>query len=247
MKNLFLILGLFALLFSCKEVSKEAAQNDSKAEVAVQKTWQELPLHTWQGFGGGELPKYWTEEEGVISFEPPSAEERKDENGNRQSFNIVSKNTYSSFVLSLEWKISEAGNSGVMWGVSEAEKYTEPYHTGLEIQVLDNDKHPDGKNGTSHQAGALYDLVSPSQDATKPVGQWNTMIITIDHNANTGNAVLNGAEVVTFPVGGKELKNLLKGSKFETWDGFGAFTSGKLSLQDHNDVVAYRNIKIKKL
>jgi len=252
MKNLILVVLSIFMAVSCKEKSKETAQVDneireSSSEMNGQESWKNLSFKDWQAFKGGEIPKFWVEEEGSIVFKPPTAEERKDENGNRQSFNIVTKESFSSFVLSLEWKISEAGNSGIMWGVSEDEKYVEPYQTGLEIQVLDNDKHPDGKNGTSHQAGALYDLVSPSKDVTKPIGEWNVAVITIDHNTNKGSSVLNGVEVAAFPVGGEELTALLKGSKFETWDGFGAFKKGKIALQDHNDVVTYRNIKIKEL
>jgi len=252
MKNVLIVTIIVFMVFACKENQKEALKSEEvsdigASEVAMQNDWQELSLKNWQAFGGGDVPKFWTEEEGEIIFTPPTAEERKDKKGNRQSFNIISKENYSSFELSLEWKISEAGNSGIMWGVSEDEKYVEPYQTGLEIQVLDNDKHPDGKNGTSHQAGALYDLVSPSEDVTKPVGEWNKAVITINHYTNSGSSVLNGIEVATFPVGGEELTQLLKGSKFETWDNFGAFTSGKLALQDHNDVVSYRNIKIKEL
>jgi len=237
---------------SCKEKPRESALENgvskvSSSEINEQKAWTELSFDAWQAFKGGAVSKFWSEKDGAILFTPPTAEERKDENGNRQSFNIVTKESYESFVLSLEWKISEAGNSGIMWGVSEDEKYVEPYQTGLEIQVLDNEKHPDGKNGTSHQAGALYDLVSPAKDVTKTVGEWNVAVITINHNTNEGSSVLNGVEVATFPVEGDELLQLLKGSKFETWDGFGEYKKGKIALQDHGDVVAYRNIKIKEL
>ena len=252
MKNLAIAVTIAFTMLACKEKPKDTAQdnsvtNESSSEMNVQESWKDLPFESWQAFKGGEVSKFWVEENEAIVFYPPTADERKDENGKRQSFNIVTKESFTSFVLSMEWKISEAGNSGVMWGVSEDEKYGEPYQTGLEIQVLDNDKHPDGKNGTSHQAGALYDLVSPSKDVTKPVGEWNLAVITIDHNTNKGSSVLNGVEVATFPVGGDDLITLLKGSKFETWDGFGAYKKGKIALQDHGDIVTFRNIKIKEL
>ncbi len=252
MKYIPLVTLALLLTVGCKQKQKQIENTKEvtervSAEMKKQESWQHLSLSDWQSFGGGEVPKFWSEKDGEILFHPPMAEERKDENGNRQSFNIISKENFSSFILSLEWKISEAGNSGIMWGVSEDEKYVEPYQTGLEIQVLDNDKHPDGKNGTSHQAGALYDLVSPSEDVTKPIGEWNLAVITINHKTNMGTSLLNGVEVATFPVGGEALQELLIGSKFESWDNFGTFTSGKLALQDHNDVVSFRNIKIKKL
>ena len=112
---------------------------------------------------------------------------------------------------------------------------------------MDNEKHPDGKNGTSHQAGALYDLISPSEDATKPIGEWNLAVITINHETNEGTSVLNGVEVAKFPLNGDALDALLKGSKFNGWDGFAEYKTGKIALQDHGDVVSFRNIKIKEL
>jgi len=135
----------------------------------------------------------------------------------------------------------------VMWGVQEDGDFQKPYHTGPEIQVLDNEKHPDAKAGTTHQAGALYDMVAPSKDVTNPVGEWNTMIITINNDEKTGSVELNGEEVVTFPVANEMWNVMVSKSKFADWDGFGNFIQGKIALQDHGDMVSYRNIKIKEL
>jgi len=113
--------------------------------------------------------------------------------------------------------------------------------------VLDNDKHPDGKNGTTHQAGALYDMVAPSKDVTKPIGEWNHCVITINHKTNTGVVVLNDIEIVNFPVNDPEWSKMVSQSKFNGWEHFGKYTTGKIGLQDHGDVVAYKDIKIKEL
>ncbi len=253
MKKLFVSAIIILGALGCKEKAKEVSTEESMAiginkDVPEVEEWETLGIGEWQSFKGGPVPKFWHEEEGALVFTPPTPEERANPDGKgRKSFNIVTKKSYTSFVLSMEWKISEAGNSGIMWGVSEDEKYAQPYHTGLEIQVLDNEKHPDAKNGTKRQAGALYDLVPPSKDVTKPIGEWNTCVITIDYAKNQGSSVLNGVEVATFPVRGEELDTLLKGSKFDGWEGFGKYNTGKIALQDHNDVVAFRNIKIKEL
>jgi len=66
----------------------------------------------------------------------------------------------------------------------EDEKYKQPYETGPEIQVLDNEKHPDAKNGPIRQAGALYDMFSPTTEAVKAAGEWNQYLITVNHKAN---------------------------------------------------------------
>ncbi|MBM1105411.1 DUF1080 domain-containing protein [Aurantibacter crassamenti] len=256
MKKLMIVALVVLTSMACKEKVEKAAdkaieevhEGDS-AEATSE--WISLfdgsSLDAWQAYMGGDAPESWKIIDGNMVFDPPTDEERKDADGKKQSFNIVTKQEFTSFVLSLEWKISDTGNGGIFWGIVEDAKYKQPYHSALEIQVLDNDKHPDGKNGTSHQAGALYDLVSPSEDVTKPVGEWNTAVITIDHNTNKGTSVLNGVEVATFPVHGEELDALLKGSKFDGWDGFAKAKTGKIGLQDHGDVVAFRNIKIKEL
>lgn len=117
--------------------------------------------------------------------------------------------------------------------------------------MLDNERHPDAKaNPKFHQAGALYDLVQPSKDVCNPAGQWNHMILTIDHNKNQGSVALNGTQIVEFPLSGPEWDALVSNSKFNddcNFKRFGKFKSGKIGLQDHGDKVSFRNIKIRKL
>jgi len=164
---------------------------------------------------------------------------------------IVTDKIYKNFELSIEWNISEGGNSGIFWGVQEGELHNKPYATGPEIQVLDNERHPDAKaNPKFHQAGALYDLVQPSKDVCKPAGQWNHILLSIDHIKNKGSVKLNGTQIVEFPLSGPQWDALVSNSKFNDqceFKYFGKFKSGKIGLQDHSDKVSFRNIKIRKL
>ena len=135
-----------------------------------------------------------------------------------------------------------------MWGVKEGDQYEEPYVTGPEIQIMDNE-YPDGV-----KAGSLYGMVYPKEDMSKPVGEWNSYLITIDYKNNFGNVIFNGKEVVNFPVEGEEWDSMVAGTKFancdeKPWDNceFGKFKSGKICLQDHGGSIYFRNIKIKEL
>jgi len=249
MRNLILVTLTVLITVSCKEKAKEAEQNATdamaKTEMKVpQNEWEVLfdgtSFDGWHLYGKEGVSDNWKLEDGSMVFYPP-----KERNG--ESYNLVSENEYTDFVLSLEWRISEAGNSGIFWGIKELPELGQPYETGPEIQVLDNDKHPDGKNGTSHQAGALYDMVSPSEDVTKPIGEWNLCEITINHKTNMGIVVLNDVEVVNFPVNNPEWGEMVSKSKFADWEHFSKYTTGKIGVQDHGDIVAYRNIKIKEL
>ena len=85
--------------------------------------------------------------------------------------------------------------------------YPEAYQSGPEIQVLDNARHPDAfvAEGT-HTAGALYDMIAPSEDHTKPAGLWNHCVLRIDHRNNEGVVLMNGHQIVSFKPDGPEWK-----------------------------------------
>lgn len=245
MRSILLILVGFSL-FACKQKKADPETVTQEEEVAeVEPKWLMLfdgsSFDGWSYYRGGEISEPWKLEDGAMVFYPPS------ERPNGESYNIVTDKTYENFVLSLEWKIAENGNSGIFWSVFEDEKFGQPYETGPEIQVLDDEGHPDAKNGTTHQAGALYDMIAPSEKVVKPAGEWNVCELTVNHMTNEGTVVLNGTEICKFPVHGELWDEMVADSKFADWEGFGKYQSGKIGLQDHGDIVAYRNIKIKEL
>lgn len=244
-----ILLAVLLLIASCGEKEKKKAEAMSETPEAAEKQagsdWTVLfdgtSFDGWKAYNGDAVPEAWKLEDGAMVFYPP--EERPE----GESYNLVTEDAYGDFVLSLEWQISEGGNSGVFWGVAEMEEYGQPYETGPEIQVLDNQRHPDARAGTTHQAGALYDMVAPSEDVTRPVGEWNTMEITVDYSNEKGQVVLNSTKIVEFPLGNDPWDAMVAESKFADWKGFGAYPNGKIGLQDHGDRVAFRNIKIKPL
>jgi hypothetical protein len=153
---------------------------------------------------------------------------------------IVTKDEYQDFELVLDWKISEGGNSGIMWHVTEDHGY--PWETGPEMQILDDAKHPDGKSRLT-SAGACYALYPAPEGAVKPVGQWNTArILAVGPKVTYW---LNGTKTAEFDMSSKEWKDKLAGSKFKSMPDFATRAKGHIALQDHGDEVAFRNIKVR--
>lgn len=231
---------------ACKQDKKETSETASEPQVETEtqeaSDWITLFDGTnydqWRGYLTDTIYPEWTIEDGAMAFVP----------GKEGGKNIITKDVFTDFELSLEWKISEGGNSGIFWSVNEDQKFKEAYQTGPEIQVLDNERHPDAKaNPKFHQAGALYDMVQPEHDVAKPAGEWNLCVLKINHKTNQGSVTLNGTEIVTFQVHGKEWDAMVAKSKFKGWEGFGMHHTGHIGLQDHGDKVWFRNIKIKEL
>ncbi|MCH4822845.1 DUF1080 domain-containing protein [Gramella lutea] len=249
MKRLMLIGCSILLMTACKNENKESeevveVEKEMKTESQEKDEWQTLfngeDLEGWKAYNRDSISGQWKVEDGAIAFAPAKGDKRIKEY-------LITEDEFGNFELSLEWKISEGGNSGIMWGVKETEKYDEPYYISPEIQVLDNQNHPDAKNGLDRTAGALYDLVPPSEDVAKPAGEWNKEVIHINYDENLGWVKLNGKKIVEFPLQGEEWKELIKDSKFSDWEDFGSTRRGKIAFQDHDDKVWFRNIKIKEL
>ena len=161
---------------------------------------------------------------------------------------LVKNKHYHSFILSLEWKVDKGGNSGIFWALNEDPKYSVPYLTAPEVQVIDDEYYYGGdKENRKHMNGSVYDMVAPSMLAANPTGEWNKYVIEINYKKNIGNVNLNGKDVSTFPLRGKKWNEMIENSKFKTWDGFAKTEKGPIALQDHDTRVYYRNIKIKEL
>ncbi len=191
----------------------------------------------WHSYGKAVAGSKWKVEDGTLHFDP-----KGDKNGGGD---LVTDNEYSNFHLKIDWKVAPKANSGIIYYVNEdPAKYQQTYSTGLEMQVLDDKGHPDGKI-TKHNSGDLYDIIKSSSETVKPVGEWNTAeIISKDGKLEH---YLNGVKVVSTTLWDENWKSLVAGSKFAGWKDWGTFKSGKIALQDHGDEVWYRNIMIKQL
>ncbi|MBC7887542.1 MAG: DUF1080 domain-containing protein [Ferruginibacter sp.] len=189
----------------------------------------------WHSYGKDKAGERWKIADGALYIDTMS------KNGG----DLVTNAEYENFDLKLEWKIAPKGNSGIIFYTNEDTlKYKNTYNTGLEMQVLDNDGHGDGKI-IKHRSGDLYDLISCSKETVKPVGEWNEAeIISKDGRLQL---FLNGTNVVNTTLWDDNWKKMVAGSKFKTMRDFGTYKKGKIALQDHGNMVWYRNIKIKTL
>ncbi len=161
-----------------------------------------------------------------------------------KSADIITKDTFSDFELSLEWKIAEGGNSGIFFHVREGEGLKAVYYSGPEYQLLDDQAY-EGKITDKQKSAANYDMQAPSIDATKPAGQWNhsRLIVDGDHVQHW----LNGKKVVSYIINSTEWKTQKINSKWKHVETYAKFPSGHIALQDHGKQISFRNIKVRRL
>jgi len=258
-KLLFIMMIAIAVTSSCKNTGTKATDDAKTDSIAAQDS---VPLNAlsaqettdgvillfdgkstdqWRGYNKTDFPKGWIINDNAIQC----LSSGKGEAG--QGGDIITKEKYGNFELTLEWKISEGGNSGIFYLAQEIEG--DPiWKSSPEMQVLDNMKHPDAKMGVdgNRQAGSLYDLIPAKPQNAKPAGEWNQVKIMV----YKGSVVhyQNGVQVLEYHLWTDDWKKMCANSKFKDYTNFvNTATEGYIGLQDHGDDVWYRNIKIRKL
>ncbi|MCZ6672220.1 MAG: DUF1080 domain-containing protein [Verrucomicrobia bacterium] len=157
---------------------------------------------------------------------------------------VITSQPIGDFEFSFEWRMSEGGNGGIFYKVKGGTSYEKPWHTGLEMQLLDNAGHEEGLI-TTHRSGDLYDLIASKSDTSHPAGEWNHSRILVQ-----GNQVeqwMNGSLAVSFEIGSSEWNSLVSNSKYAEWPEYAKIAKGHLILQDHGDQIWFKNLKIREL
>lgn len=195
----------------------------------------------WRGYGKDHFPAGWEVKDGMLMCKGSG----RGEAGAIEGGDIIYDEKFQNFELTLEWKISEGGNSGILYLAQESPDKT-IWQTAPEMQVLDNLKHPDSRDDM-HTAGSLYDMIAVARDKVKPVGEWNQVKILI--YKGLVEHWLNGEKVVEYHLWTPEWNAMVAKSKFPQYnpDWAKVAQEGYIGLQDHGDDVWYRNIKIRKL
>jgi hypothetical protein len=187
----------------------------------------------WRGYRKQSPPGNWRVEEGALSYVPGAAAGRGD---------LLSKAQFGDFELEYEWRVAPGANSGVMWRVSEDQEF--PWQSGPEQQVLDDERHLDGRIPT-HRAGALYDFVTPPAGVVRPVGEYNRARV-VARGARV-QLYLNDRPTADVDFASDSGRRLLAASKFKAMPRFAQNASGHVVLQDHGDRVWFRNVRVRPL
>jgi hypothetical protein len=202
-------------------------------EAEVRDGWRFLfdgeTLKGWRAFKAETPPAGWKAIDGALVREEGGGD-------------IMTAEQFDNFELRLEWKISKNGNSGIMFRVTQDGGQT--YETGPEFQVLDNAGHKDGGNSLT-SAGSNYALHPPVRDVTRPVGEWNDVRLIV--NGAHVEHWMNGVKLLEYELWSDDWNERVKASKFNKMPHYGRAKRGHIVLQEHGNLVWYRNIRIKPL
>ncbi|MFB6097744.1 MAG: DUF1080 domain-containing protein [Salinibacter sp.] len=230
---------LLLLLFLSPARAQNEAPPNTLTEEEKENGWELLfdgkTTEGWRGYNQESFPEQgWTVRNGMLVIKDA------DNRASGPAGDIVTTETYDDFILKLEWKVSEEGNSGIFYRGIE-QKGVALYWSAPEMQVLDNAVQPD----SNQMAGSLYDLIPARPQPFTGPGTWQQAKIVAD-----GPHVehwLNGTKVLEYEQWSSAWYERIRNSKFKCHPAFGDAHEGRIGLQDHGTLVRFRNIKIKEL
>jgi hypothetical protein len=180
----------------------------------------------WRGYKRTDVPAGWKAMNGALVRAQKAGD-------------LITTDQFGDFELALDWKVSHGGNSGVFYRATEdAERIWE---NAPEYEIRDSAFWTDNP----YTNAANYALHTPTKDAARPVGYWNRARIVV-----RGNAVehwLNGEKVVSYELHSDDWKRRVADSHVKNWQGYGKAARGHIGLQDYNDLLWFRNIKLRPL
>ncbi len=228
------VLLIATVLFSCTE--KQNVLTDQEKLDGWKLLFDGQSLKGWKNYNSPGISG-WSAQDGILASSGT---------GGDSTGYIITDAKYDNFELAFDWKIAAEGNSGVMYHVTESKKFTTPYLTGPEYQLLDDVNFPQ-KVEDWQLTGADYAMhvADTTAKKLKPAGEWNSSRIIF----NNGHAEhwLNGSKIVDFEAWTPEWFALKNSGKWTTAPEYGLSETGYISLQDHGSKAWFRNLKIKEL
>ena len=239
-RGAFALIGVLATIAACSSPSKNATADTrvtattSSTTSAPDTMWRTLfdgtSMDAFRGYKSPTMPKGWSIKDSTLT-KSGSVED------------IVTKDQFGDFELTLDWKLSPGGNAGIFYRANE--NNDKVYMSGPEYQLLDDAKHPDGKSRLT-SAAADYGLYPSPAGVVKPANEWNSTRIVAK-----GNHVehwLNGQKVVEYELASPDWEAKVKASKFMAWKDYGRGATGHIGIQgDHDGSLSLRNIRIRPL
>jgi len=193
-------------------------------------------LNGWRGYNTPDAASTrWKVEDGLLTVNPGDGRDT------RGALDLITTETFDEFELSVDWRISTGGNSGIKYFVLEDRDAA----IGHEYQIIDDERHPDAKLGPKRQTSSFYDVLAAANRPVRPAGTFNSARVLV-----RGDSVehwLNGTKVLQYQLASPELQAAVDASKFKGIERFGKRQKGHILLQDHGDRVWYRNVKIRRI
>jgi len=218
------------VLFFSHSANADNTLTESEAETGWQLLFDGNDLSQWRNYRHEAINPQWLIEDGTMVLSAGGGGD------------LITRESYRNFDLKLEWNIAEVGNSGIFFLADEREGTI--YFNAPEVQLLDNERHPDNKQA-NRLSGSLYDLIGSPPASHKIAGQWNTL--RIQHLNKQLKVWQNDVLTVDINIGSARWNELVAGSKFVEWSGFGKNEEGHIGIQDHGDQVAFKNLRIRRL
>ena len=183
----------------------------------------------WRAYNADTMPSGWQAVDGIFTRVSRAAD-------------IITKDQYGDFELTLDWKLGPGGNSGLFYRAVEGLDWI--YNGAPEYALLDDERHNDGKNPLT-SAGSVHSVYAPPKGVVKPAGEWNTSRVVakgthIEH-------WLNGQKVVEYEQGSPDWVAHVQAGKFGRQPQYGKAMKGHIGLQEHGGRAEFRNIKIREL
>ena len=184
----------------------------------------------WRGYRKTTVPAAWQVVDGSLALTAKDAGD------------IITTSKFRNFELVTDWKIAEAGNSGIFYRATEEGDYI--WRSAPEMQVLDDARHADGRAEIT-SAGSNFALHAAPRGVVRPAGEWNSARLVV--NGSHVEHWLNGVKLFEYELGSADWNSRVRASKFATMPLYGKAAEGHIGLQDHGDRVEFRNIKIRVL
>ena len=237
MKKFFYGATFYLLIISCNETNNKmnTSSSPTNESTGYKTIFDGKTMDGWRSYQNKPQDS-WSVVDGIL-YCRGSLTDKSDKRAD-----LITTKQYENFDLSLDWKISPQGNSGIIYLATE--EFPTSYLSGPEYQIIDDKNFPE-KLEDWQKTGANYAMDAAPSAHPNPVGEWNNTRIVV----NKGHVEhwLNGEKIVEYQIGTDEWRKKKTEGKWKDAAGYGVSTKGHIALQDHGSEAWFKNIKIKEL